>query len=335
MNFDFTDDQQQIKRTARELLSARLRPDRLRELAEGRRYDDGVWAELVRLGWPGIAVAEEYAGQGLGLIELAILQEELGYALAPVPMLSTAAAALFVQSAGSPEQRERWLPGLVDGGERGTVGVARDGAARLVPDADGATALVLLQDGGARLLQADDVEVDAVEALDTTRRYASVAASGAGEPLPGDVEAASAQVAIALAAESVGVAQRTMEMAVEYAKDRKQFGQPIGTNQAVSHRCAQMLLETESARSATYYAAWAADHEPASLPLAAAAAKAYASDAAWRVAASSLQGHGGIGFTWEHDLHFFLKRATVNARLYGSANEHRERVAELITAPVA
>ena len=120
-----------------------------------------------------------------------------------------------------------------------------------------------------------------------------------------------------------------MEMAVEYAKDRQQFGRPIGAYQAVSHRCAQMLLEVESARSAALYAGWAADHEPESLALAAAMAKSYASDAGWRVTASALQVHGGIGFTWEHDLHFFLKRAKADAHLFGTAGEHRERVAAL------
>src|SRR5438045_7504923 len=133
----------------------------------------------------------------------------------------------------------------------------------------------------------------------------------------------------ALAAESTGVAQRAMEMAVEYAKDRKQFERPIGAYQAVSHRCAQMLLEVEGARSVTYYAGWALDHEPESAPLAAAMAKAYASDAGWRVSAAALQVHGGIGFTWEHDLHWFLKRAKTDGVLYGSARDHRERVAEL------
>jgi len=116
-------------------------------------------------------------------------------------------------------------------------------------------------------------------------------------------------------------------MAVEYARDRKQFGRPIGAYQAVSHRCAQMLLETEGARSATLYGAWTADAEPDSLELAASMAKAYSSDAGWRVCSSSLQVHGGIGFTWEHDLHFFLKRAKVDGLLWGSASEHRERVA--------
>ena len=138
-----------------------------------------------------------------------------------------------------------------------------------------------------------------------------------------------ATIITALAAENVGVAQRTMEMAVEYAKDRKQFDRPIGSYQAISHRCAQMLLEVEGARSLTYWAAWALDHEPEAAPRAASMAKAYASDAGFRVCASALQVHGGIGFTWEHDLHFFLKRATANAHAFGDARWHRDRVAEL------
>ena len=137
---------------------------------------------------------------------------------------------------------------------------------------------------------------------------------------------------VALASESTGVAQRTMEMAVEYAKDRQQFGRPIGAYQAVSHRCAQMLLETENSRSAVYGAAWAADAEPESLPLSASMAKAYASDAGWRVPDASIQVHGGIGFTWEHDLHFFLKRGKANAATFGDARWHRERVADLVLA---
>ena len=135
------------------------------------------------------------------------------------------------------------------------------------------------------------------------------------------------RLCVAIAAESTGIAQRTMEMAVEYAKDRQQFGRPIGAYQAVSHRCAQMLLETENSRSAVYGAAWAADAEPESLPLAASMAKAYASDAGWRVPDASIQVHGGIGFTWEHDLHFFLKRGKANAAMFGDAGWHRERVA--------
>jgi alkylation response protein AidB-like acyl-CoA dehydrogenase len=142
------------------------------------------------------------------------------------------------------------------------------------------------------------------------------------------------RVATALSAELTGVAQRTMEMAVDYAKERKQFDRPVGAYQAVSHRCAQMLMEVESARALTYFAAYAADSEPDELSLAASTAKAYASDAGWRVSASSLQVHGGIGFTWEHDLHFFLKRAKTDGHLFGTARQHRDRVAELSMARV-
>src|SRR5215217_3233946 len=136
MNFDFTDDQQAIKRTANELLAARFKPERVRELAEAGSYDDDAWKEMSELGWAGIFIDEEHGGQGLGIVELAILTEELGYALAPVPFLSNAAAGLALQFAGTDEQKQRWLPGIASGEARGTVGMVRDGEARLVPDAD-------------------------------------------------------------------------------------------------------------------------------------------------------------------------------------------------------
>ena len=329
MNFDFTDDQQAIKRTAKELLADRLKSERVRELAEEGRYDDEVWKELCELGWPGIFIGEEHGGQGLGTVELVILMEELGYALAPLPFLSNAAAGLVLEAAGSDEQKQRWLPGIASGEARGTVGLLKDGEARLVPDADSADVILLLGHEGAQVVEASAAEIEPVDTMDPTRRYSRVYADGPGDPLEGDRIPGISRVAAALAAELTGVAQRAMEMAVEYARERKQFGRPIGAYQAVSHPCAQMLLETEGARSASYYAAWCADAEPETLPLAACMAKAYASDAGWRVCTSALQVHGGIGFTWEHDLHFFLKRAKVDALLYGSAREHRESVAAL------
>jgi alkylation response protein AidB-like acyl-CoA dehydrogenase len=290
---------------------------------------------MAELGWAGIFIDEAHGGQGLGIVELVILMEELGYALAPVPFLSNAAAGLALQFAGTDEQKERWLPGIASGEARGTVGMVRDGEARLVPDADSAEVIVLIgSDGSTSVVPASDADLEPFETLDPTRRFARVRADG-GEPLGGDCFAAGDRIATALAAETVGVAQKAMEMAVEYARERKQFGRPIGSYQAVSHRCAQMLLETEGARSAAYYAAWCADAEPDSLPAAASMAKAYSSDAGWRVCGSSLQVHGGIGFTWEHDLHFYLKRAKTNAILYGSASEHRERVAELTLGTAA
>ncbi|WDT93251.1 acyl-CoA/acyl-ACP dehydrogenase [Thermoleophilum album] len=329
MNFDFNDDQQAIKRTARELLAARFSAERVRELAEGRRYDEEAWAELCQLGWPGIFVAEEYGGQGLGTVELVILAEELGYALAPVPFLSRAAAGLVIASAGSEEQRRRWLAPIARGELAATLAVVHNGAGRLVPDATEAELVVAVGQGRARVYERGSFTAEELDTIDLTRRYARVRLVGAGEPLAGDAEPGFNRALVALSAELVGVAQRALEMAVAYARERKQFGRPIGAYQAVSHRLAQMLLETESARSLTYYAAWAADAEPESLELAAAMAKAYASDAGWRTTAQALQVFGGIGFTWEHDLHFFLKRARTDAHLWARGRELRDRVADL------
>ncbi|MEA2440595.1 MAG: hypothetical protein QOH76_2019 [Thermoleophilaceae bacterium] len=334
MNFDFTDDQQAIKSTAHDFLGARLKPEKLRSLAESGSYDDDLWKEMSELGWPGIFIGEEHGGQGLGVVELVILMEELGYALAPSPFLSNVAAGLMIQHAGSDEQRDRWLPGIASGEQRGTVAYVENGVASLVPDADSADVVVLFDadSDSASVAAASDVQAETLDTIDSTRHFSRVTASGAGEELSGGRGPAAdaiAPIAVAVAGELVGVSQRAMEMAVEYAKDRQQFGRPIGAYQAVAHRCAQMLLETEGARSATLYAAWTADHEPDSLQLAGSMAKAYASDCGWRVTASSMQVHGGIGFTWEHDLHFFMKRAKADGHLFGSAREHRERVAEL------
>jgi alkylation response protein AidB-like acyl-CoA dehydrogenase len=329
MNFDFTDDQQAIKRTAHDLLADRFKPDTVRDLAEGERYEDAHWAELAELGWPGIFVGEELGGQGLGTVELVILMEELGHSLAPVPFLSNAAAGLALQHAGSDAQKERWLEGVATGQARGTVGTLRDGAAALVPDADSAEVIVLLDGDGATVHEASSCEIEPLATIDQTRRYSRVSPGAAGEPLEGDVTGAADRMAVAAAAELVGISQRVMEMAVEYARDRKQFDRPIGAYQAISHRCADMLRETESARSATLWAAWTAESEPETLSEASSMAKALASDAGWNVSASALQVHGGIAFTWEHDLHFFLKRAKVDGTLFGSARAHRDRVADI------
>jgi alkylation response protein AidB-like acyl-CoA dehydrogenase len=323
MNFDFTDDQRAIKETARDLLANRFKLERLRELAESKTYADDAWGEVSELGWPGIFIAEEHGGQGLGVLELVILLEELGYVLAPLPFLSNAAAGLILQDAGATER----LEGVASGEQRGTVGVVKDGRAALVPDAEQADFIVLLDGTDATLVERADAQVEPIDAIDPTRRYASVSASG-GESL-GDVSRGRDLIALAVAAELVGIGQRVMEMAVEYAKDRKQFDRPIGAYQAVSHACAEMLKKVEGSRSLVYYAGWAADAAPDEFSLAASMAKAYASDMGWEVSASALQVHGGIGFTWEHDLHWFLKRAKTDGVLYGSARDHRERVAEL------
>ncbi len=350
MNFDLSEDQVVIKRTAREFLAARYRLDEVRRLAleEERGFTDAQWEEIAGLGWPELAVEEAQGGQGLGIVELAVVAEELGYALAPTPLQSTWAATLLLAAAGE--------AGRLAGGRRGTVaqwdeggdfrpdtstlepdGSRLTGVKLAVHDAASADLLVVTAAGGRHFVVAADapgVSIESAEALDTTRRLSTVTFDGAeGEELTGseaDFGHAWHAVAVACAAESVGVAQRAMEMAVVYAKDRTQFERPIGTYQAVSHRCAQMLLEVEGARSASYWAAWALDHQPDMASVAASTAKAYASDAGVRVTGSALQVHGGIGFTWEHDLHFFLKRANANAHVYGDARWHRDQVADAV-----
>jgi alkylation response protein AidB-like acyl-CoA dehydrogenase len=333
MNFDFSEDQHEIKRTARDMLAQRSALSKVREAAEGQAYDDGLWKELVELGWPGIAVAEEHGGQGLGAVELAILCEELGYALAASPFLSTVLAAEAIGAGGSPEQQQTWLPGLASGEITGALGSVNG----LVGDADAAAVIVLIgDDGGPRVLPRADADVTPVDGIDPTRRAARVAGDGA--PLGGsDPQAGIDRATVAVAAELVGVGQRALEMTLAYVKDRRQFDTPVGAYQAVAHKCAQMLKDTEGARSATYYAAWAADAgddgpglaEPASL------AKSAASDGIRDVTANAIQAHGGIGFTWEADVHWFYKRAQVDAALLGGSGVHRKRLAALVGARLA
>jgi alkylation response protein AidB-like acyl-CoA dehydrogenase len=369
MYFDLTDEQQAIRSTARDFLAARYKSERIRELAASDTgFEQSDWDEMAELGWPGLALPEEWGGQGLGIVDLAVLFEEMGYALAPSPLLSTTSTGIALALCGSDDQRERFLrplaagelrgaPALWDAGSPATPGgftmegtadgddLVLDGEKVLVPDAASADFFVVATADGRRHLVeagADGVTVVAEPSIDLTRRLSSVRFDGvrvaAQDTMPAeaaDYYPVLLRLCVALSAESTGIAQRTMEMAVEYAKDRKQFDRQIGAYQAVSHRCAQMLLETENSRSAVYGAAWAADAEPDALPLAASIAKAYSSDAGWRVPDASIQVHGGIGFTWEHDLHFFLKRGKQNAAMFGDAKWHRERVADLVLAEAA
>jgi alkylation response protein AidB-like acyl-CoA dehydrogenase len=333
MDFGYSDDQREIQRTARELLGERARPERVREHAEAGTTDTALWAELVELGWPGIAVSEEHGGQELGTVELAILAEELGRALAPVPFLPTVLAATLVEHAGSDAQRARWLPGLASGETPGAVGAARDGVAELVIGGADAQVFVLVEDGAARVVGRDEADVEPVAAIDPTRPAARVRASG-GELLAGDVAAGLDRGLVAVAAELVGVCDQALGMTVAYVKERRQFGTPVGAYQAVSHRCAQMLLDTESARAAVAFAAWAADADPERLPEAAAMAKAAAATAGREVTGAAIQLHGGIGFTWEADVHWLYKRAQVDAVLLGGAKEQRARLAGLVARRV-
>ena len=282
----------------------------------------------MELGWPGIAIAEDDGGHGLGMVELVVLLEESGYACAPTALL------------GKRRRRARHLRRRLG---RAACRVAAQtrlgGGHRLVRRIRRRHQHALLRPPGSRrgghvrrrgalLAPASEVEFEPFDAIDATRSFALVS-DAAGERLPGDVDGGRDRLAVAIAAELTGIAQRALEMAVDYARERQQFGRPIGAYQAVGHRCAGMLLATEESRSLTYYAAWAADAEPESLPMAAAMAAARAADAGWQVPASALQVFGGIGFTWEHDLQFWLKRGRVEGRMLGTPRDHRERVADL------
>ncbi len=333
MDFGLTDDQRDIQRTARDLLAERAKPERVREHAEAGTTDARLWLELCELGWPGIAISEEYGGQGLGTIELSILCEELGRTVAPVPFLASTMAACVIEQAGSPEQRERWLPRLASGETIGALAGAVDGTAELVVGGAEAGVIVLIEDDGSgRLLTPEEAEVSPVAAIDPTRSAARVEfnpAHPAGEALE-DGCPGLARALVAVSSELVGVCERALEMTVEYVKERKQFGVPVGAYQAVSHRCAQMLLETEQARSTAAFAAWSADADPARLAEAAAMAKAAASQAGREVTASAIQAHGGIGFTWEADVHWLYKRAQIDAVLLGGAGYQRARLAAIL-----
>jgi alkylation response protein AidB-like acyl-CoA dehydrogenase len=336
MRFELSEDQREIKRTAREFLAARYPLEKLRD-TDG----DPHWAEVCDLGWPELALGEE----GFGIVELCVVAEEAGYALAPTPLLSTWAAGLLLAAAGAEER--------IAGGRRGTVaqwdadgdadpetstlqpGERLTGVKIAVPDAaDADVVVVTAAEGRMFAVDGSDASVERADSLDTTRPLSTVRLDDAPAvelTAPHDaLSRAWHAIATACAAESVGVAARALDMAVAYAKERRQFGRAIGSYQAVSHACAQMLLEVEGARSVAYWAAWALDHDPEAAPAAAACAKAYASDAGRRVTRSALQVHGGIGFTWEHDLHFLLKRAEANAHAYGDARWQREQVAAAV-----
>jgi alkylation response protein AidB-like acyl-CoA dehydrogenase len=324
MNFDLTSDQREIQRTARDFLTARYTPEKIRAVAlDGE--SDPYWDDIVELGWPDVAE--------LGIVELAVLSEELGYALAPSPLAAHWAARLLHPGLEGRGTVAMWD---ADGGadpETPTLSVSGDaltGVKIAVPNADVVDTLVVTASGGRHFaVRASDAVIEPARALDTTRPLFTVRFDGTpAQELSGEhFGPAWHAIAVMAAAESVGVAARVTKTTVEYAKERKQFGRAIGSYQAVSHACAQMFLETEGARSVTLWAAWALDRDPDTAYLAANCAKAYASDAAVNVARSALQVHGGIGFTWEHDLHLFLKRAEANAHAFGDASWHREQVA--------
>jgi len=335
-----------------------------------RGYDADLWRKMAGLGWTGLVIPEAYGGANLSYVDLVLVLEEMGRVLLPSPFIWTAMVAEAIKGAGSEVQKESLLPKIATGDLIATVawmepsglwgadgiamaarkrgnGYTLDGLKLFVNDAHIADyLLVAARTGGAGITlfvietKRAGLSISPLKTMDSTRRLSEVKFEG--------VKASAADVVgtvsegwktlsevidkgkVMIAAEMMGGAQKVLDMTVEYAKVRVQFGRPIGSFQAVQHKCANMMIDVEGAKSAVYYAAWAVSNGIAEGPLAAALAKAAASDAYRRVSADGIQVHGGIGFTWDHDMHLYFKRAKSSELLFGDPAYHRELLAQRI-----
>jgi alkylation response protein AidB-like acyl-CoA dehydrogenase len=374
MNFAFTEEQEELRNTARSFLQEYSSPEQVRLAAQSELgYDAEVWKRIAtELGWPAMTIPEAYGGLGLGAVELVALLEVMGETLLCAPFFSSvclAGNALLV--GGSEAQKHEHLPAIAEGRTLATVAwteasggwdasgvdaLARrqgddfllSGCKHFVLDGHCAELLVVAArregsrgEAGVSLFlvpaSAPGLERQALPTLDSTRRLARIelrdvrvpaaallGEEGEGWPL---LSKTLDLAAVALSAEQVGGAQRCLDLSVAYAKQREQFGRPIGSFQAIKHKCADMMLRVESARSASYYAACVAAEDGDELSRAASLAQAYCSDAYFQCAADSIQIHGGVGFTWEYDVHLYFKRAKSSETFLGDAAYHRERVA--------
>jgi alkylation response protein AidB-like acyl-CoA dehydrogenase len=331
MDFDLSKPQKLLKDTARQFLARDRSPS---------------WESIAEQGWTGLLIAEEHGGLGTGIVELAAVGEEMGRACLAGPYLSTLFATALIRAAASPEQQARWLPPIAAGELKATVALLEESASwdldairsakrkLFVGDADVADLILCVgPDCAVAVVERGDVSVVPMPSMDARRMIFDVTVDRPGDVLPGGRDAVRSAIdvtTVALCAEMVGGMQWVLDTTVEYAKTRQQFGRPIGSFQAVQHQCADMLLLTESARSATYYAAWALTENDPAAPLAVSMAKAYCSDACREVGNRGVQVHGGIGFTWEHDLQIYYKRAKSSETMFGDATFHRERIASLV-----
>ncbi|HVB52017.1 MAG TPA: acyl-CoA dehydrogenase family protein [Acidimicrobiales bacterium] len=367
MNFGFSEEQDELRKMVRRFLEEKSPESEVRRLmATPEGYDPAVWAQMANeLALQGLGIPEEFGGQGFGPVELYVVFEEMGAALLCSPYFSTVALAanalLFV---GNDADKSAYLPGIASGETIATValtddaggwdlsttsttatrsgeGFVLDGIRSYVTD--GSTAnLILVPAMTAKGLSLFAVAGDAkgltresLSTMDQTRKQSRLEFKGTIAKLVGEeggalagLDATLQVAAAALAAEQVGGAQRVLDASVEYAKTRVQFGRPIGSFQAIKHKCADMLLDVESAKSAAYYAAWSAQELSDELPIAASLAKSFCSEAYFHCAAENIQIHGGIGFTWEHPAHLYFKRAKSSELFLGDPAYHRELLAQ-------
>ena len=358
MDFELTEEQAALREVSRGMLGTSCPPALVRSLAAaGKDLDDKLWQRGAELGWTGLAVPEEQDGAGQGLVELCLVAEEIGRAAAPGPVTDTALIAFTLARLG----HSALLPALAAGELKASLAghgpvtgqpdgddlvhgdIELRGRASAVLSAAAADWLLVTVDGAAgRLLvlveRSAAAAVEPRRTLDETRRWYDVVLDGVRVPAanvvggdPADVRWLTDAAAVLNAADSLGVGERLLEMTVGYVKVREQFGRPLGSFQSVKHKVTDMLTTLKGARAATYYAAMALDAGVADATTAASVAKAFTSEGVAELAGQALQTHGGIGFTWEHDLHLYLRRAKVNELLYGAPAEHYERLAGLLT----
>lgn len=356
MQFGLSESQQILKDTARKFFANESPIAHVRKLMESdTAHAPALWQKLAEQGFTGIIFPEEYGGMGLGIVELILLMEEAGYALLAAPLFSTLFAGAVLHACGSDAQQKKHLSGICNGQARATVAFLEsnaswdaenlklsaasgklNGTKLFVTDAAIANFILAVTAAGVYLVEgkAPGMKIEPMKGMDLTRKIYSVEFSNTpAEKLSGNsagLERAVNIATAALAAEMTGGMQRVLETTVAYAKTRKQFGKPIGIFQAVQHMCADMYLETESARSATYYAAWALEENAPEAATSVSIAKMYASDAARMAGNRGIQVHGGMGFTWENDVHLYYRRAKASETMLGDATFHRERIAKLV-----
>src|ERR1700691_2415125 len=356
MQFGLSESQEFLKDSARKFFAGECPSAEMRRLMETETaYDADLWSKLTDQGYTGIIFPEAYGGVGLGKVELMLLMEEAGRALLPGPFFSTVVLAGSVLDAvASPAHKQKYLGPICRGEARATVALLESSATwnprdvqltasngnlsgekYFVPDPAVADFIIVVARNGVFLVNSKSpgLKISPMTAMDLTRKLYVVEFNNtpAEEISPTtDLERAFDIATAALSAELVGGMQRTLDITVEYAKTRKQFGKPIGTFQAVQHQCADMYLETESSRSAVYYAGWALEENSPDATVAVSIAKMYASDACRGVGNRGIQIHGGMGFTWENDLHLYYRRAKSSETMFGDATFHRERIARQV-----
>jgi alkylation response protein AidB-like acyl-CoA dehydrogenase len=368
MNFAFTEEQEQLRQFVRSFLDDKSSEAAVREQMDTEQgYDPAVWSQLSeQLGLPALAIPEEFGGQGYSFVELGVVLEEMGRRLLCAPFLSGVLASQAIIHSGDDAAKAAHLPGIASGETLAALAFTEEsgkwdesgitlaatgsgsdytlsGVKSFVIDGHVANLLVVAArtaNGVSLFTVAGDaagLTRQSLSTMDQTRKQAKLTFADTPATLLGTEGAGWATLstvldlgAIALAAEQVGGAQFVLEMAVQYAKDRVQFGRPIGSFQAIKHKCADMLLEVESAKSAAYYGMWCAAELNDELPSVASLAKAYCSEAYFHAAAENIQIHGGIGFTWEHPAHLYFKRAKSSELLFGDPAYHRELLAQRI-----